>query len=123
VTDERLALLVRAAMRGFMEAVLAVDTQEEPPAQARLPQEPVAAEEIAFPSVTAAEEGFTQDQAWNTVSNGLFGEAMPQSNADLDAAVAALARARAQQAQEAQPAVQGGPGEKEVAEWLRIPNI
>jgi hypothetical protein len=109
VTDERLALLVRSACRGMMEAIIDSDWPTVPlPPEAH--SEPVRdPDELVFPSVTAAEES-------------LFGEAMPQGNADLDATLSALAQARARQAREAAPEVQGGPGEREVAEWLRIPN-
>jgi hypothetical protein len=114
VTDERLALIVRSAFRGMMEAVFDGDrpvVAAPPPYPERVSDpEPVRdPDELVFPSVTAAEET-------------LFGEAMPKGNADLDATLSALAQARARQAREAAPEVQGGPGEREVAEWLRIPN-
>jgi hypothetical protein len=121
LTDDRLALFVRAAMRGFMEAVLAVDEPTSPAPQNARPESVSEPEEIAFPSVTAAEDAFTKEQAWGAVQDGLFGEAMPQGNADLDAVLAARARERAYAEQNLQPQHQGGPGEKDVAEWLRLP--
>jgi hypothetical protein len=113
LTDERLALIVRSAFRGMMEAVLEVDSpaenleapaspEQEPP---RLREAPP--EELAFPSVTAAEEE-------------IFGETPPPL-VGIDRAVSDYSTMRQRQAQDAAPDVQGGPGEKEVAEWLRIP--
>jgi hypothetical protein len=123
MTDDRLALLVRAAMRGFMEAVLTVEEPALPEAvvkafgeSGRVDPQP---EEIGFPSVTAAEEQLFGETPPPTLNQMAFSGDFPP--ADLDLAVAAHARARAKQAQEAQPAVQGGPGEKDVAEWLRLP--
>ena len=121
MTDERLALIVRSAFRGMMEAVLESGEAGEslaPPdfalaQEAGRPAQAVVPEEIPFPSVTAAEET-------------LFGETPPPTlglnQMDLDAALAARARARAASEQNLQPQHQGGPGEKDVAEWLRLPN-
>ncbi len=127
MTDERLALIVRSAFRGMMEAVLESGEAGQslaPPdfalaQEASRPAQAVVPDEIPFPSVTAAEErlfGETPPPTLNEMA--FFGDPTP---ADLDAAVAAMARARAQQEQDARPAVQGGPGEKDVAEWLRLP--
>lgn len=110
----------------MMEAMLAVDTQEEPTALARLPQEPSASEEIAFPSVTAAEETLGCDTLFGetpppTINQMAFSGDFPPGDLDLDAALAARARARAHAEANLQPQHQGGPGEKDVAEWLRLP--
>lgn len=120
MTDERLASLlasiVRAAMRGVMEAVLEAErplVAAPPPYPERVSGPDPERDEIPFPSVTAAEET-------------LFGETPPPTlglnQMDLDAALAARARARAASEQNLQPQHQGGPGEKDVAEWLRLPN-
>jgi hypothetical protein len=117
MTDERLALIVRSAFRGMMEAVLESGEAGQslaPPdfalaQEASRPAQAVVPDEIPFPSVSKAEET-------------LFGEAMPQGNADLDAVLAARARELAHAEQNLQPQHQGGPGEKDVAEWLRLPN-
>jgi len=128
MTDERLALIVRSAFRGMMEAVLESGEAGEshaPPAssfsqEAGRPAQAVVPEEIPFPSVTKAEESLFGETPPPTLNEMAFTGDFPP--ADLDVAVAALARARAQQEQDARPAVQGGPGEKDVAEWLRLPN-
>ena len=119
MTDDRLALIVRSAFRGMMEAVLDADTEEECPS--RLPEQPDALpEEIPFPSVTKAEETLFGETPPPTLNEMPFTGDFPP--ADLDVAVAAMARARAQQEQNLQSQTQGGPGEKDVAEWLRLPN-
>lgn len=112
-SQDLLERVVRAAVRGVVEAVLYFEPQLPPPIPD--PERPVFSEppervvdEVPFPSVSKAQEE-------------LFGEPLPEGRADLDMTLEALARAQKQQAQDAQPAVQPGPGEREVAEWLRIP--
>ena len=108
-------------MRGVMEAVLEAErplVAAPPPYPEPRPVDPP--EEIPFPSVTKAEESLFGETPPPTLNEMAFTGDFPP--ADLDVAVAALARARAQQEQDARPAVQGGPGEKDVAEWLRLPN-
>jgi len=126
MTDERLASLlasiVRAAMRGVMEAVLEAErplVAAPPPYPERVSGPDPERDEIPFPSVTAAEETLFGETPPPTLNEMAFIGDFPPG--DLDVAVAALAKARAQQEQEARPAVQGGPGEKDVAEWLRLP--
>lgn len=110
--DDRQERLVRAAFRGIMEAVLSVgDTPATRAKSSRLPKaktQAIAPEEIPFPSISQYE-------------NRLFGEDMPTSNADIDMALEAVARARAMEAREAVPQVQPGPGESEVATGWAIP--
>lgn len=133
MTDERLALIVRSAFRGMMEAVLESGEAGQslaPPdfalaQEASRPAQAVVPDEIPFPSVTAAEQeifGETPPPTFGMTPSEaqIMGEHL-RGNRDLDGTLAALAKARAQQEQEAQPAVHGGPGEKEAAEWLRIP--
>jgi hypothetical protein len=129
MTDDRLALIVRSAFRGMMEAVLAVDAPALPQAvvnafgeTGRVEPTP---EEIAFPSVSKAEEtlfGETPPPTFGMTSSEaqIMGEHL-RGNRDLDETLAALAKARAMQEQNLQPQTQGGPGEKDVAEWLRLP--
>jgi hypothetical protein len=124
VTDNRLALIVRSAFRGMMEAVLATDGEDERPANRLSISEPDAQpDEIAFPSVTAAEEtlfGETPPPTFGMTSS----EAQIMADMerrDLDAVLAARARERAYAEQNLQPQHQGGPGEREAAEWLRLP--
>lgn len=140
MSEDRLERLVRAAVRGIMEAVLSVDTETgvdriadsvssvptSPPylcdlcgtrdpqshfsscAEAAYAAGQRSAQEMPFPSVTKA-----QDE--------LFGVPMPRGNDDLDQALETVARVRQQQERDARPDVQPGPGETEVAEWLRVP--
>lgn len=127
-------------MRGFMEAVLAADSPadervEAPVGRQSGTQEPLP-DEIPFPSVSKLEESFTQEQAWDVVRDDLFGETPPptmgslsedmkaaaqERKREIDDAVAEMTRIRERQERHNAPEVQGGPGEKEVAEWLRIP--
>jgi hypothetical protein len=112
-------------MRGFMEAVLAAEAVEERPVSspvlvAQSVSEP---EEMPFPSVTAAEEtlfGETPPPTFGMTSSEVQIMADMERH-DIDAALAARARARAYAEQNLQPQHQGGPGEKDVAEWLRLP--
>jgi hypothetical protein len=111
-------------MHGFMEAVLDAErplVAAPPPYPERVsaPDPEHEEEEIAFPSVTAAEEAFFGERPPPTLNQMAFSGDFPPG--DLDLAVAAHARARAQQARAAAPDVQGGPGEREAAEWLRLP--
>lgn len=114
-SQELLERVVRATVRGAIEAVLYFEPQLPPPIPDPDKLTPVFSEqpervmeEMPFPSVSKA-----QDE--------LFGDEPPQGREDLDMALDGLARAQKQQAQDAQPAIQPGPGEREVAEWLRVP--
>lgn len=132
MTDERLALIVRSAFRGMMEAVLESGEAGQslaPPdfalaQEASRPAQAVVPDEIPFPSVTAAEETLFGETPPPTMSQGeraIMAEMDRKLTMDMDGALAMAARMRAQREQDAAPDVQGGPGEKEVAEWLRIP--
>jgi hypothetical protein len=129
MTDERLALIVRSAFRGMMEAVLESGEAGEshaPPAssfsqEAGRPAQAVVPEEIPFPSVTKAEESLFGETPPPTLNEMAFSGDFPPADLNLDAALAARARARAYAEQNLQPQTQGGPGEKDVAEWLRLP--
>ena len=123
MTDERLALIVRSAFRGMMEAVLAADTPEELPAnRLSMPESEAQPDEIPFPSVSKAEESLFGETPPPTMNEMPFSGDFPPADLNLDAALAARARERAYAEQNLQPQTQGGPGEKDVAEWLRLPN-
>jgi hypothetical protein len=109
-------------MRGVMEAVLEAErplVAAPPPYPEPRPVDPP--EEIPFPSVTAAEESLFGETPPPTLNEMAFSGDFPPADLNLDAALAARARARAYAEQNLQPQTQGGPGEKDVAEWLRLP--
>jgi hypothetical protein len=112
VTEDRVERLVRAAVRGIMEAVLSscpTDevSQKETPKRRRSKERPQPVAEMAFPSVSAME-------------HNLF-DIPPESETDIEMAISALQRAREIEEAAARPHVQPGPGESEVTEWARIP--
>jgi hypothetical protein len=132
MTDERLALIVRSAFRGMLEAVLesgeAGQSHREPASPLGFAQEasrPAQAvpDEIPFPSVSRIEEdimGETPPPTMGSLSEDMKAAAQERKR-EIDEAVAEMTRIRQRQERNAAPEVQGGPGEKEVAEWLRLP--
>lgn len=108
-------------MRGMMEALL--DDQRPlvaapPPYPEAHPVDPP--EELEFPSVSRIEGDIFGETPPSMLSEAQLAGSMEQKK-NLDKALETISAIRKQREQDARPDVQPGPGEKEVAEWLRIP--